>query len=108
MSGNMNSDTIRLLRLARAGPRSCGRPVSGAPPHFVSAGPTDEERDAAAALAEALDRLPAAYRDVLVLCHLEGLSFPAVARRMGRPLRSVEKLWIRALARLRRTVGDYA
>jgi RNA polymerase sigma-70 factor (ECF subfamily) len=56
-------------------------------------------------LADALDRLPEAYREVIVLRHLEGLTFPEVARRMGRSLDSVEKLWLRARARLRQAFG---
>ena len=59
-----------------------------------------------ARLADALNQLPADYRDVLVLRYLDGLSFPEVAARMGRSVDSVEKLWVRALARLRRTLGD--
>jgi RNA polymerase sigma-70 factor, ECF subfamily len=62
-------------------------------------------REQAVLLADALARLPDDYRDVLVLRHLEGLTFPEVARRMGRSLDSVEKLWMRALARLRQLVG---
>jgi RNA polymerase sigma-70 factor (ECF subfamily) len=57
-------------------------------------------------LTDALDRLPADYRDVLRLRYVEGLSFPEVAARLGRSVDSVEKLWVRALARLRRTLGD--
>jgi RNA polymerase sigma-70 factor, ECF subfamily len=57
-------------------------------------------------LADALDRLPDDYREVLILRHLEELSFPDVARRMGRSLDSVKNLWTRALARLRRTLGE--
>jgi RNA polymerase sigma-70 factor (ECF subfamily) len=56
-------------------------------------------------LADALDRLPADYREVLVLRYLEGLTFPEVAARMERTLDSVEKLWVRALPRLRRAFG---
>ena len=63
-----------------------------------------DRREQAVRLADALDRLPEAYRDVLILRYLEGLKFPEVARRMGRSLDSVEKLWVRALARLRRTL----
>jgi RNA polymerase sigma-70 factor (ECF subfamily) len=59
-------------------------------------------------LAEALERLPADYRAVLVLHHLEECDFPEVARRMGRSVEAVKKLWARALARLRRSVGDTA
>ncbi len=61
-------------------------------------------REQAVLLAEALGRLPDDYREVLVLRHLEELTFPEVARRMGRSVGSVEKLWIRALARLRRSL----
>jgi RNA polymerase sigma-70 factor (ECF subfamily) len=63
-------------------------------------------REQAVLLADALGRLPADYREVLILRHLEGLTFPEVAARMGRSLDSVEKLWARALPRLRRAFGD--
>ena len=56
-------------------------------------------------LARALEQLPEDYREVLVLHHLEGCAFPEVARRMGRSVEAVKKLWARALARLRRSVG---
>jgi RNA polymerase sigma-70 factor (ECF subfamily) len=65
-------------------------------------------REQAVILADALEQLPDDYRDVLVLRHLEGLSFPEVARRMGRSLDSVEKLWMRGLARLRQIMGGPA
>lgn len=57
-------------------------------------------------LAEALAVLPEDYRDVIVLRHLEGLGFAEVALRMGRTEDSVKNLWVRALARLRRTLDD--
>jgi RNA polymerase sigma-70 factor (ECF subfamily) len=62
-------------------------------------------REQAVLLADALGQLPDDYREVIVLRHLEGLTFPEVARRMGRSLDSVEKLWLRALARLRQLLG---
>ncbi len=62
-------------------------------------------REEAVLLADALRRLPEDYAEVIVLRHLEGLPFAEVARRMGRSVDSVEKLWIRALARLRRQLG---
>lgn len=65
-------------------------------------------RERAVLLADALGRLPEDYREVLVLRHLEGLTFPQVAARMERSLDSVEKLWMRALARLRQTMGGAA
>lgn len=63
-------------------------------------------REQAVLLADALEQLPPHYREVLILRHLEGLSFPEVARRMGRTLLSVKKLWARALPCLRDALGD--
>jgi RNA polymerase sigma-70 factor (ECF subfamily) len=63
-------------------------------------------REQAVLLADALGRLPDDYREVLILRHLEGLTFPEVARRLGRTVDSVEKLWTRALVRLRQFVGE--
>jgi len=65
-------------------------------------------REQAVLLADALQRLPEDYREVIVLRHLEGHSFPEVARQMGRSVDSVQKLWLRALARLRRSFGESA
>jgi RNA polymerase sigma-70 factor (ECF subfamily) len=59
-------------------------------------------REQSVLLAEALGRLPGEWRELLILRHLEGLTFPEVARRMGRTVDSVKKLWPRALAGLRR------
>jgi RNA polymerase sigma-70 factor (ECF subfamily) len=56
-------------------------------------------------LAEGLARLPEDYREVLILHHLEGLTHPEIARRMGRTVDSVKNVWARALAKLRRSVG---
>lgn len=61
-------------------------------------------REQAVLLADALQRLPEDYRETIVLRHLEGLTFPEVARRMERSEDSVKKLWARALARLRRVL----
>ena len=63
-------------------------------------------REQAAQLAEALGRLPDDYREVLVLRHLEELSFPEVARRLGRSVEAVKKLWARAVPRLREVLGE--
>src|SRR5262245_57691564 len=68
---------------------------------FVSRQSTPSEqasrREQGVALAEALERLPNDYREVIVLRHLESLTFPQVALRMERSVDSVEKLWSRAL-----------
>jgi RNA polymerase sigma-70 factor, ECF subfamily len=64
------------------------------------------KREQAVLLADALEQLPADYREVIILRHLEVLTFPEVARRMERTQDSVEKLWLRALARLRQVMGE--
>src|SRR5262245_46647269 len=61
-------------------------------------------REQAVLLADALQRLPADYREVIVLRSLEGLTFPEVAARMGRTPVSVERLWSRALPRLKQAL----
>jgi RNA polymerase sigma-70 factor (ECF subfamily) len=63
-------------------------------------------REQGVLLADALQRLPEDYREVIVLSHLEGLKFPEVARRMGRTVPSVKNLWARALGKLRRALGE--
>jgi RNA polymerase sigma-70 factor (ECF subfamily) len=63
-------------------------------------------REQAVLLAEALEKLPPDYREVIVLRHIESLSFPDVAKRMTRSEDSVQKLWVRALASLRKSLGD--
>jgi RNA polymerase sigma-70 factor (ECF subfamily) len=65
-------------------------------------------REQATQLAEALARLPDEWRDLLILRHLEGLSFPEVAQRLGRTVDSVKKQWPRALAGLRRLLAGEA
>jgi RNA polymerase sigma-70 factor (ECF subfamily) len=51
---------------------------------------------------EAIAGLPDDYQTVIVLRHLEGLTFPQVAERMGRTVDSVEKLWMRAMVQLKK------
>jgi RNA polymerase sigma-70 factor (ECF subfamily) len=63
-------------------------------------------REQAVLLAGALAQLPQDYREVIVLSHLQGMSFPEVARSMGRTLDSVKNLWARALARLRGILSE--
>ena len=57
-------------------------------------------------LANALSRLPEDYREVIVLRNIEGLSHEEVAARMGRAAGAVRMLWLRALSRLRRELGQ--
>jgi len=63
-------------------------------------------REQSIILADALATLPDDYRDVIVLRQLQGLSFAEVASKMNRSEDSVQKLWVRALANLRRALGS--
>jgi len=60
-----------------------------------------QKRERAVQLADALESLPPDHREVIILRHLEELSFPEIARQLGRSLDSVKKLWVRGLAQLR-------
>jgi len=62
-------------------------------------------RERAVLLADALEALPKDYREVLTLRHFQGNSFPDVAQAMGRSIDSVQKLWLRALIRLKDILG---
>jgi RNA polymerase sigma-70 factor, ECF subfamily len=57
-------------------------------------------------LADALANLPADYRDIIVLRHIEGLPFEEVAVRMGRSSGAVRMLWLRALNKLREALEN--
>jgi RNA polymerase sigma-70 factor (ECF subfamily) len=61
------------------------------------------QREQEVLLADALAELPADYRDVIVLRHIEGLPFDLVAERMQRSSGAVRMLWLRALKALRET-----
>lgn len=58
-------------------------------------------RERGTELAQALAALPEDYREVIILRHMEELPFADVAARMERSLDSVQKLWLRALSKLR-------
>jgi RNA polymerase sigma-70 factor (ECF subfamily) len=65
-----------------------------------------ERHEEARRLAEALERLPADYREVLLLRHFQGLTFPAIARQLDKTLDAVKNVWLRGLARLRRALEE--
>ena len=74
-------------------------------PHSTPSQPA-ARREQAVLRAAALARLPDDHREAVILRHLEGLTFPDVAARMGRSVDSVKKLWARGLARLREQMRD--
>jgi RNA polymerase sigma-70 factor (ECF subfamily) len=59
-------------------------------------------------LIEALERLTPKCQDVFLLSRMEGLSYPQIAARCGISVKMVEKYMSRALAELRKQVGDAA
>jgi RNA polymerase sigma-70 factor (ECF subfamily) len=56
-------------------------------------------------LADTLATMPADYRDVIVLRHIEGLPFEEVATRMDRSAGAVRMLWLRALKKMRESLN---
>jgi RNA polymerase sigma-70 factor (ECF subfamily) len=58
-------------------------------------------REQGVRLAQALAALPDDYREIVVLRHLEDIPFAEAATRMNRSVDSVQKLWVRALAKLK-------
>jgi RNA polymerase sigma-70 factor (ECF subfamily) len=63
-----------------------------------------ESSERAALVADHMAKLPSQYRDVLVLRHLEELSFDEVGQRMGRTAAATRMLWLRAIDRLRQSL----
>jgi RNA polymerase sigma-70 factor (ECF subfamily) len=59
------------------------------------------QNERAVALADQLARLPAPYRDVIILRNLQGLSFNEVAERMERKPGTVRMLWLRAIEKFK-------
>jgi len=64
-------------------------------------------REQSVLLATAMEKLPPDYREVLFLRHFEDLPFAEIGRRLNRSVDSVEKLWVRGLARLRQLMGGH-
>jgi RNA polymerase sigma-70 factor (ECF subfamily) len=58
-------------------------------------------REQAQAVEQALERLPAEYRQVILLRYQEELPFEEIGRLMDRSSNAAEKLWLRAVERLR-------
>lgn len=65
-----------------------------------------EQREQAVLLADALEKLPADYREVFVLRSVEHVPVEQIAARMGRSPNAVYKLWYRAMAALQHALED--
>lgn len=61
-----------------------------------------EKKEIGTQVAQLLSQMPKDYQEVLTMRHLEGLTFPQIAARMGKSVDSVEKLWLRGITQLRR------
>lgn len=72
---------------------------------LADVGPTPSDNalqhEAGLVLADELEALSDEYREVIVLRHLEGLSFAEVGERMKRTAGAARMLWMRAIASLR-------
>lgn len=60
-----------------------------------------QRREMRSELADQLAALPADYREVIVMRHLEGLPFEEIGVRMERSAGAVRMLWLRAIKQLR-------
>ena len=72
----------------------------------LSPSQTAIRRERAVLLADALALLADDYCEVMILHHLEGRPMAEVAVRMGRSVNAVQKLWARALIKMRHIMGD--
>lgn len=88
----IKDDSVRLEHLAVANQQ---RPDSIA-----------QQAEQALRLAEALEKLPEDYRQVLTLRHLDELPFEQIGRRMNRSSAAARMLWVRALQSLKQTYGS--
>lgn len=77
-------------------------PGPAAPDPAPSPSRAAAEREQAEALRRAVARLPDDYRRAVTLRYVDGLSFEAVGRELGRSEEAARKLWTRAMDQLRR------
>ena len=63
-------------------------------------------REDAVLLADALARLPANYRKIIVMRHLKGHGFGEISEQMNRSVDSVKSIWRRAIGRLRESLDE--
>ena len=66
-----------------------------------------ERRENAQYLNDAINELPAQYREVLQLRNLQGCSFSEVAKQMSRSVPAAKMLWARAIKQLQRRFERY-
>jgi RNA polymerase sigma-70 factor (ECF subfamily) len=92
---------VSMERLATALEQSTARLEAILPDPGTSPSGNLQRRETEVALADQLALLPADYREVIVLRHLESLPFEDIGARMGRTSGAVRMLWLRAVKALR-------
>ena len=74
-------------------------------------GATSEDRqhwrDAMALFVESVENLPEVTRDVFLLHHMKGLTYPAIAKRLGISVRTTERHIAQAVTTLERKLRNY-
>ena len=88
-----------LDRSSTAVQHALASPVETASAHAM-------RREQAVLLADALEKLPAHYREVFILRNLEHIPFDQIAARMGRSTGATRILWKRAMDRLSQSLRD--
>jgi RNA polymerase sigma-70 factor (ECF subfamily) len=73
---------------------------------YISPSQQATRRELGVVLNEAVESLPEAERELLLLHYFDGLTFALAAERMGRTLTAVKKLWPRALVHLRQAIKE--
>lgn len=71
-----------------------------------SPGSVIDQQERAILLAGAIAELPAAYQQVLVLRHFEGLSFDEIATKLDRSAGAVRMVWLRAIRKMKIQLKD--
>jgi len=99
--GALKRDVGREVRIEDDLDGTCERLYRAVPATGSSPSQGAMKEEASVRLAYALERLPADYREVILLHNLQSLPHEEVAQRMGRTVGAVRMLWVRALTQLR-------
>ncbi|MEM8946432.1 MAG: sigma-70 family RNA polymerase sigma factor [Planctomycetota bacterium] len=92
---------VSLENLATNLEESTARLEAILPDHGTSPSDNAQRHEMEISLANHLAALPADYRDVIVLRHIDGLPFEAVGKRLERSAAAARMLWLRAIKDLR-------
>jgi RNA polymerase sigma-70 factor (ECF subfamily) len=95
---------ISLEALARSLDQSTARLERFLPAPDMSPSNNIQQFEMEIKLADKLADLPADYREVIVLRHIEALPFECVGRRMERSAGAARMLWLRAIQSLRESM----